>query len=275
MAYGLDTLGAVDWYAWGSDYLLPGQRADGSWEPVKYGSVVNTSLALLFLTKSNSVRELAGRIKGGAAANKSELRTSPMAKAPALAPTVNEEAKADPKVEPKVEHKSALPAPLAPGVQAPIELTEGEKIASALMSSSDGEWAGKLSEARDAKGAKWTRGLALACGRLEPERKRQAREALADRLTRMTSMSLREMFEARDAELRRGACLAAGMKDDRLLIPGVIGRITDPSEAVVRAARESLKSIGHVDHGPPNGADPDAKAQAAALWRKWFESLPK
>ena len=273
MAYGLDTIGEVDWYDWGCGHLLPNQTADGSWGTDKYGAIVNTSFALLFLTKSNSVRDLSNKNKGKVRdPGKTELRAGGGANTPPLfAPPPKEGSKTETRPDPK----SAGPAFTLPAVVSPNDEAEIEKVTTALATATDGDWKVKLEEARDAKGSKWTRGLVLACGRLEAERKQQARDALADRLTRMTVKSLREMLADPDPELRRAACLAVAMKDEKLLIPALIERITDPSDIVVRAAKASLKSISQTDFGPPNGADEEVKLKAAATWRAWYEALPK
>ncbi len=273
MAYGLDTIGEVDWYDWGCGHLLPNQTADGSWGGDMYGAIVNTSFALLFLTKSNSVRDLSNKNKGKVRdPGKTELRAGAGANTPALfAPPPKEGSKTETKPDPKL----AGPAFTLPAVVSPNDEAEIEKVSTALATATDGDWKAKIDEARDAKGSKWTRGLVLACGRLEAEKKQQARDALADRLTRMTVKSLREMLADPDPELRRAACLAVAMKEEKLLIPALIERITDPSDIVVRAAKAALKAMSQADFGPPNGADDEAKLKAAATWRAWYEALPK
>ncbi len=269
MAYGLETIGGVDWYEWGCGYLLPSQAANGSWDDAQYGPIVNTSFALLFLTKSNSVRDLSNKSKVRDP-GKTELRAGAGATPALFAPPPKEG-----KTETKPDPKTVGPGFTLPVVLAPNDEAEIEKIATGLTSAADAAWQAKLDEARDGKGTRWTRGLVLGCNRLEAERKQQARDALAERLTRMTAKTLREMLADPEIELRRAASLAAGMREDKLLIPALIERITDPSEIVVRAAKASLKSISQTDFGPPAGADGDAKAKAAATWRSWFEALPK
>ena len=273
MAYALDTIGGVDWYAWGCGFLLPAQGQDGSWGMDHYGHVINTSFAILFLTKSNSVRDLSNKIKGKVRdPGKTELRSGAGSGAPALfAPAPKEGAKIEPKPDPKL----AGPGFTLPAVLPLNEEVEIEKVATALGTATDETWKAKLEEARDAKGAKWTRGLAKACNRLEAEKLLQARDALAERLTRMTAKTLRELLNDAEAELRRAACLAVAMREEKSLIPAVIERITDPSEIVVRAAKASLKSFSQADFGPVSGASDEAKVKAAALWRTWYEALPK
>ena len=136
-------------------------------------------------------------------------------------------------------------------------------------------WDAKLSEARDTKGAEYTSGLVKAIPKLNADRQTQAREALAERLTRMTAKTLRTMLHETDVELRRGAALACAMKDDKTHIPDLIDRITDSSDLVVRAARAGLKSLTQQDFGPPLNADEAAKAKAVAEWNKWYLTQAK
>jgi hypothetical protein len=81
MLYGLERVGAladkqsigrVDWYAKGHDYIVSSQQPDGSWKG-QHGEAVNTVWSLLFMTKSTakSIRRVvikrlgAGTLLGG------------------------------------------------------------------------------------------------------------------------------------------------------------------------------------------------------------------
>ena len=63
VAYGLETIGDVDWYEWGTKQLLPRQQSDGSWSG-NHGVAVETAFAVLFLKKSNFVADLTKTING-------------------------------------------------------------------------------------------------------------------------------------------------------------------------------------------------------------------
>src|SRR5262249_51143071 len=63
MIYGLKTIGKKDWYAWGSQILLDHQKDNGSWEG-KYGEVIDTCFALLFLRRANVARDLTAALSG-------------------------------------------------------------------------------------------------------------------------------------------------------------------------------------------------------------------
>src|SRR5206468_2711780 len=100
-----------------------------------------------------------------------------------------------------------------------------------------------LAEARDGKGPDYTRALVLAAANTAGDRKKQAREALAERLCRMSAATLRAMLKAEEAELRRAAALACAMKDDKAHVPDLIDALADADDGVSRAAKAGLKSL--------------------------------
>jgi hypothetical protein len=61
--YGTDKIGQVAWYPWGAERIVPLQRGDGSWAG-KYGELICTSFALLFLTRANISPELSKALGG-------------------------------------------------------------------------------------------------------------------------------------------------------------------------------------------------------------------
>ena len=275
VAYGLTTIGNVDWYDWGAGILLaPGaQAADGSWTGSGggYGPDVDTSFAILFLAKSNFTRDLSSKLTGQVNdPGTSELRGGgdiPLfggatGKKPAP------DAAANPGVKPDAVAGNPPPAP-------PPGNSPADQIAEALLTAG-AEWPTRLEVARDTKGADYTAGLVKAIPLLTGEKQKQARDALAERLTRMTAATLRTMMKDADPELRRGAVLAAAMKDDKAHVPDLIERVGgDSADVVVRAARAGLKSLTGQDFGPAPGADAAARAKAAADWKKWHASHGK
>ncbi|MGL6076687.1 MAG: HEAT repeat domain-containing protein [Fimbriiglobus sp.] len=256
MALGLKTIGDVDWHALGCEYLIPIQAQDGSWPRGTHGEgEVSTAFAVLFLSKSNFVKDLTKRLTGEVKdPGNQELRAGKDFKPPLFAPP---EKQPEPGSRP-----DAGPAP-----------TTADAVANDLVNSPDFE--GKLKIALETKGTEYTNGLVRAIPRLQEPKLTQARDALAERLTRMTAKTLRTMLKESESELRRAAALACGMKDDKSHIPDLIDRITDPAETVVQASRAALKSLTTKDLGPKPGADEEAKKRAAADWNKWYLSEAK
>ncbi len=260
VAYSLETIGDVDWYSLGCDFFLPAQGADGGWTGENgYGPDVSTAFALLFLLKSNFVRDLSKRLDVKDP-GKTELRgggTTPL-QAPKTAGSTGSESPSKPIA-------TSSPTPSLPAVTSDDPLTEG------LVAATGTDWSTKLQAAREAKGSQHTAALIRTIPRVDGDRQKQAREALAERLTRMTAITLRTMLNDSDAELRRAACLAVAMKDDKAMIPDLIAKIADPVEFVVRSARAGLRALSEQDFGPMPGADADARTKAAAEWKKWYD----
>lgn len=79
--YGLRKIGQIDWHSQGAAALLAVQQADGSWRG-SYGPDIDTSFAILFLTKANISPELsnalAGRFGDGARMKSFVPGTDPM-----------------------------------------------------------------------------------------------------------------------------------------------------------------------------------------------------
>jgi hypothetical protein len=252
--FGKEKIGGVDWYEAGADSLVRFQGADGSWAVSNYNPTVNTSFAVLFLSKSNVVRDLSSKIQG--------------------------EDKGKGSKEPKDPLASATPPMPEPEPEVPVGANglpdnEAGKFAAALLGSSGPEWKTTLEFVRDKKGSDYTQALALSINRLDGDRRREAREALAERLTRMTAATLRAMLKADDPEVRRAAALACGMKDARTHVPDLIERLTDEEEYVARAALASLKSLTSQDHGPSVGATKDQRKAAADAWKAWWGKQKK
>ncbi len=162
------------------------------------------------------------------------------------------------------------PTPVAPATPAVPVVADPKVIAAELVALSDDDWDKALEKVRDAKGAAHTQALVLAIRKLEAERLKSAREALAERLTRMTGETLRTMVQDKDSELRRAAVLAMAMKDDKTHLPDLIAALLDDEEIVVRAAKAGLKSLTSQDFGPAAGANLADRTTAAKAWLEWL-----
>jgi hypothetical protein len=254
--YGVDKIGGLDWYAVGSDALVRTQSPSGAWSG-GYGETIDTSFAILFLVRANIARDLSSRVQRDP--SNTELRSGP---APGTV-----EAAPEPSPMPRGGNTGTTavkPLPL------PMNDAAG-KLAGELLAADSGDWTKKLELLRDSKGGDHTRALTLAIPRLDGERKSQARDALAERLTRMTAATLRTMMKSKEAELRRAAVLAGAMKDDRAHVPDLIDRLTDEEDLVVRAAAAGLKSLSRgKDFGPDANATKQQKQAAADAWRAWW-----
>jgi hypothetical protein len=64
VALGLQTIGDKDWYGWGAEVLLAGQKDDGTWRGNYAGCGADTCFALLFLKRSNLTWDLTAALRG-------------------------------------------------------------------------------------------------------------------------------------------------------------------------------------------------------------------
>jgi HEAT repeat protein len=101
----------------------------------------------------------------------------------------------------------------------------------------------KLARLRDGKGTVYTDALAAAATRLSGAAQEQAREALVQRLARMTAATLRNKFHDDSAEVRRAAALACARKEDPAQAPELEELLADPEPAVAQAARLAITAL--------------------------------
>jgi hypothetical protein len=258
-AYGLDTLGDQDWYAWGADVLLRNQSGDGSWRGDYAMGGCDTCFALLFLRRANLAQDLTAILKA---------RVSDPGKRELRAGGVGGEG---------LMKGAGLKPAFETGDSSRDVTTGGDKVApqvgrlaAELVGAEDGKEAEVLGRLRDGKGAAYTQALAQAIPKLTGEARAKARDALADRLKRMTAATLADKLGDEDAEIRRAAALAAAMKDERSHVPRLIELLSDPEPPVARAAHAALKSLTGQDLGPEPDATRADIAQAVQRWKDWW-----
>jgi HEAT repeat protein len=170
----------------------------------------------------------------------------------------------------KVEPLEAVQLVLDQGVSqlqtAPAEAT---RRSDELVNAQGDEQMSVLARLREAKGIDNTDALALAIPRLLGDVQRQARDALVQRLTRMTAATLRDKLQDDNVEVRRAAASACGRKKVREHVPDLLQLIDDPEMVVIQAARQALKDLTSQDFGPDQDAGRRKRDRAAADWRKW------
>ena len=286
VVYALETIGNRDWYAVGSDYLLDRQSSDGSWRG-NLGSTVDTCFALFFLRRANLARDLTvtlkGKVKDPGIVNLKSKPSGPSDEAPQASPTT----RADPQSgqpavaqgpEKPTSPKRMAPEPTLPSIERtparkaapePSARTEEDperqahdlaRIREQLVTSAPSVQESLLQQLRDGKGGAYTETLASAIPRLVGEMKSKARDALAERLTRMTVDTLRDKLSEDHIEIRSAAALACGMKDEKSFVPDLIPMLRDSEQRVARAAHLALKTITQQDFG-----------MSGARWRDWWQ----
>jgi hypothetical protein len=165
------------------------------------------------------------------------------------------------------------PAPAAPA--ATNAKAEAARLSAALLKASGPQQDQVLDQLKQAKGVAYTEALAEAIRELSGAVKTKARDALVERLARMTAATLRDKLQDETAEIRRAAALACAMKADKKFIPDLINLLEDQQPTVARAAHAALKDLTGQDFGPAANAPPAARSRAVVAWKEWWEKEGK
>jgi HEAT repeat protein len=154
---------------------------------------------------------------------------------------------------------------------APAVETRVEELRDELVRAAPDKRGEVLARLRDGKGVVYTTALAQAIKDLKGPAQTQARDALAERLTRLKETTLHDKLRDDNAEVRRAAARACGMKKAEAFLPNLIAMLYDSDPDVVQAARGSLKTLTDRDEGPDPGATPEQRRAAQEAWRVWWE----
>jgi HEAT repeat protein len=100
-----------------------------------------------------------------------------------------------------------------------------------------------LTTLKDGEGVVYTLALADAIPKLPKEFQDKARQALAERLSRMTPQTLRDKFNDVDVEIRKAAIAAAVLKEDKSLVSDLSELLEDPSSTIAGLADEAIKAL--------------------------------
>lgn len=262
VALDLNTIGKKDWYGWGAEILLENQQPDGTWHGEYPEGGIDTAFALLFLKRANLARDLTAQIKGlvkdpgervlrgGLGLDKGRVK----------------------KIKTGIESLEAKP--ITKPASKPAD-AESARLTETILKARPSRRMELLETMESEKGVKYTEALAGAIPKLEGGPQRRAREALANRLTRMKDETLVSYLEDDDAEIRRAAAIAIGQKESKALVPDLIGLLRDPEMTVVRAVHASLKALTAQDFGPAAKATREERDQAVLKWTEWWSKQSK
>ena len=100
-----------------------------------------------------------------------------------------------------------------------------------------------LTQYKDQEGVVYTQALAGAIPNLKGKTQQQARQLLAERLSRMTADTLRGRFKDDDSEIRRAAAAACALKTKDDLVPDLLELLEDAEPPVVEAAQDALQRL--------------------------------
>jgi hypothetical protein len=270
--YGLKMIGKTDWYRWASQVLINSQQADGGFYGAYSRGGVDTSFALLMLSRANVAKDLSRNLRGRLKDGIVTLRSGGVGREGLE--NIGKKA-ADSKPDKGKEPTLADPSDKIGSRSVPLEEEDVEARAARMSNELAKAEASQQSELfkkyQDGKGTVYTLALAGAIPRLNGESKAKARDALANRFTRMTAATLRQELKDDDPEIRRATVLACAMKDDKSHIPDLIPMLQDSEPIVGKAAHAALKSLSGKDFGPKTGASPQDVANAVESWKGWWQ----
>jgi hypothetical protein len=268
MIYGLKTIGKKDWYKWGAETLVGNQAADGSWTAT-YGGVVDTSFALLFLRRSNLAPDLTMALvgKGGA-----EFGLSSGGRGgERLIQGKDIDNGLNPKHKPDRKETRERPDKKRVIEDGNEEEKAIARLSTKLVRASREQQEELINEYKMARGLVYTEALAGSIPLLKGAIKTKARAALAERLTRMKVVTLKDKLRDDNLEVRRAAALACAKKKARSLVPDLITLLEDPEVPVTNAARQSLKDLSGQDFGPEEDATRAERKTAVSEWKAWWK----
>jgi HEAT repeat protein len=169
----------------------------------------------------------------------------------------------------------ALEVKPAPGAPAAVTDAQSTPLTKALVQAPAGKQAALIKEYAAGKGEKYSVAFADAIPQLRGVNQSRVREALDERLASLTVESIVTYLKCKNAELRRAAAVAVGLRDELSLIPDLIDRLGDANEAVWLAAVQSLQLLSGKEFGPQRGATPAQKSAAIADWKAWHQNAEK
>jgi hypothetical protein len=225
----------VQWYPFGARILMDSQKSDGSWSmDHRHGPVVDTALALLFLTQSNLIGDPFQAILKSGGKYKELVPPRPDGGAGAAKPA---------------ERK---------------ELTEAEvrRLGTELLTASGPNLDDVLEKLENAKSSAVTQVLhkALVSNEVRDINKVLIRRTLAQRFRRLVDHNIRYYLTETDREFRLAAATAAGLKGSGYLVVDLIPLVMDRDRDVALAAQASLKTLTNQDFG-----------RNADAWLKWWQ----
>jgi HEAT repeat protein len=151
---------------------------------------------------------------------------------------------------------------------------EAKQVGNDLARAKGEKWEKLLAQLRDGKGAYFTLALAEAIRDMAGDGREQARDALAERLTRMTAKTLADKLADENVEVRRAAVRAVVSKGGADNVPNLIPLLRDKNPEVAALAHKALTQLCGQDFGPDAGARDAERAEAVKKWRAWWDSRP-
>jgi hypothetical protein len=219
-----NTLGRIDWFEQGRQFIQSSQQASGAWNST-HGEGPNTVWAILFLTRSTA------------------------------------------KTLQRIEVKRLGAGTLLGGRGLPKDLSSltvaGGRVVSRPM---NGAVEGMLTVLEDPRAQDAGSALAGLVARYQVE---------GPAVLRPHKDHFRKLLTDRDPGLRQVGAWALSRTADLDVVPDLIDVLVDPDPNVVETARLGLQLLSRKIEGPgpPPGASPEQRQEAARKWRAWYQRI--
>jgi HEAT repeat protein len=129
-------------------------------------------------------------------------------------------------------------------------------LITSLLGAPDFQKPAMTKKLRDGKGEENTAALAQAIPQLSGVFQDKARDALIERMKRMSVKTLRDKLADENNEVRRAAASASGFKEETALIPDLTALTADADAAVAEAAAAAVKALRAREPDSEDGGDP-------------------
>jgi hypothetical protein len=137
---------------------------------------------------------------------------------------------------------------------------EAKKLGAELLKANGARQEEILQILQETKGVEFSEALAGSIPQLSGKVRDRAREALAERFTRMSAKTLRSYLQEESKEFRRAAVTACERKEAKELVPDIILLLNDSDTTIAGIAYEALKSLTSKDHG-----------RSVTAWKTWWD----
>jgi hypothetical protein len=164
------------------------------------------------------------------------------------------------------------PTDRSPSRRTDLDDLDPARLADGLAKARADERTRLVAKYRDTKGVRYTEALAEAIARSPAAERPDLRDALAERMVRMTDATLKDYLTDSLAEIRRAAALGLAKRKTTAHADRLADLLLDPEPLVGRAAHAALCQLSGEDFGPGIDADEAGRAEAVDRWKTWWRA---
>jgi phage FluMu protein Com len=140
-----------------------------------------------------------------------------------------------------------------------------------LLQAAPKQQAERIYRFREKTGPVYDTALAQAIPDLSAELQKSARAVLADRAFCQPIQTVADRLKDTDIEMRRANVTVVKQRKLKSLTPELIEMLDDANTEIAGQVHQVLQQFAAKDFGPRRGADKDARQEAMASWRDWWD----